>query len=118
MATFKLTRCKFRDGWLVPKKGELQVEVDWNGLVSILAPSKSYDALKTLRVGVAPNAYVGLVRQPTGAVTNFAIRNVDLSGDVRVISKRDPTFQTRLVDAYRVDYAQWDASVQETAQAR
>lgn len=113
MATFKLTPCKLRDGWLVPKKDSALVETDWAGLVQLLAPSRSYNAVKTLRIGVRPSAYVGLVRQPNGAVTNFVVRNMDLSGDIRGLVKNDPTFSSRFVSAYRVEDAAWDSQVLE-----
>lgn len=114
MATFKLTRCKLRDGWLVPAKNTDALEVDWPGLVKLLAPTKSFEAKRALRIGVRPSAFVGLLRQPSGAVTNFVVRNADLSGDIRGLVKNDPTFTTRFVDAYRVDVAAWDSQVLES----
>lgn len=113
MATFKLTPCKFRDGWLVPKKDAAPLEVDWKGLCAILAPSKTLEAKRNLRIGVAANSYVGLLKQANGSVTNFVIRNTDLTGDVRALAKRDPAFSTRLTDAYRIDAAVWDSQMLE-----
>jgi hypothetical protein len=113
MATFRLRRCKLRDGWFVPKKDEQPLEVDWKGLCEMLAPSRSPESRRTLRAGVSANAYVGLIRQSNGAVTNFVIRNPDMTGDVRALAKRDPTFPVRLVDAFRIESAEWDSAMLE-----
>lgn len=113
MAKFILTKCKLREGWLVPKKGEMPVQVDWQGLCEKLAPSNSPQAKRALRMGIGVNSFVGLLRQPSGQVTNFVIRNINLSGDVRSIVQRDPNFPARLVDAYRIDLADWDDAVLE-----
>lgn len=113
MASFKLTRCKLRDGWLVPIKNNPPVEVEWDGLVKLLAPSGTFEAKRTLRLGAAPNSFIVLVRQPSGYVSNFAVRNINLSGDIRGLVKSDPLLPVRFVDAYRVDEAGWDAQVLE-----
>jgi hypothetical protein len=111
MASFVLQKCKLRDGWLVPVKNTEPLTLDWGELCALLAPSKSQRALLTLR-HIQVSGYVGLVRQPT-FVSNFVVRNADLSGDIRQTIKRDPTFAQRLVDAYRVDSVVWDDKLVE-----
>jgi hypothetical protein len=115
MATFKLTPCKLRDGWLVPKKGEQPLEMDWKQLREALAPTRSLLALRNLRIGMQPNAYVGLLKQPNGLTTNFVVRNTDLSGDLRRMVRQDPLLAQRLIAAYRVESVQWDDKVIEPA---
>ena len=113
MATFRLQPCKLRDGWFVPKKATAAIEVDWNGLRTRVAPSATPRAQSVLR-NIAAQAYVGTLKQPNGTVTNFVIRNADLSGDIRGVLKRDPLFAHRLVDVYRVDSVVWDDKTIET----
>jgi len=106
MATFRLQPCKLRDGWFVPQK-VAPITLDWAGLRSRVAPSASVRAQTNLRQ-LAVQGYVGTVRQPNGQITNFVLRNADLSGDVRGLTKRDPMFSQRLVDVYRVEAVDWD----------
>lgn len=117
MASFLLQQCRFRDGWLVPKKGESPVEVDWKGLCERLAPSRSMQARMNLR-RISPNTYVGLLRQANGSTTNFVLRNLDLSGDVRGLAKANPLFDRMLVAAYRVDRVAWDDRMIEATKSQ
>lgn len=113
MASFRLTRCRIREGWLVPKKGEPSTQVSWKELCAIAAPSGTLVAKQNLRKCAAQSTFVMLLRHPTGSVTNTIFRNPDLSGDIRALLKRDPTIEKRLVDAFRFDEVQWDDSVVE-----
>ena len=112
MAIFVLQKCKLRDGWLVPVKNTEPLTLDWKQACALLAPSNT-DRARLLLRQMQVSSYVGLVRQPT-FVSNFVIRNADLSGDMRSTVKRDPSFAQRLVDAYRVDSVVWDASMTES----
>lgn len=114
MASFILQRCKFREGWLVPKKGEEPERLDWSELCERLAPSGSMRARMMLRQA-SPNGFLGLVRQSDGSVTNFALRNPDLSGDVRVLVKSNPSFERQLVDVYRVEKVEWEDRMIESS---
>jgi len=118
MASFLLTPCKIREGWLVPKKGEPSIEVNWPQLCERLAPTGSLPGRQTLRKAAAVGAYALLVRQSSGAVTNVVLRNPDLSGDIRGILKRDPTLEGRVLAAYRFEAVKWDDVVVEAAAIR
>lgn len=115
MASFVLRKCKFRDGWLVPDKGATAEEHGWVSLCAKLAPSMSAEAKRTLRIGATTGAFVGLLRQPDGRVTNFAVKRADLEGDIREMVRKDPTIPSRLVEAYLVERAEWDSRFIETA---
>lgn len=118
MASFRITPCKLREGWLVPQKGEPQKQVTWAELCELAAPSGSLVAKQNLRKCAAQSAFVLLLRHQTGAIVNAIVRNPDLSGDVRGLLKRDPTFETRLVGAFRFDDVRWDDTVVEAAVVR
>ncbi len=114
MAAFVLQRCKYREGWLVPKKGEAPLRVEWAKLCEMLAPSGSVRARMMLRQA-APCAFIGLLRLPDGQVSNFVLRNSDLSGDVRALAKKNPLLERQLVDVYRVERVEWEDRVIEPA---
>ncbi len=117
MATFILQRCKYREGWLVPKKGEQPLQLEWHELCERLAPSGSMRARMMFRQA-APNAFIGLVRQHDGSVTNFVYRNHDLSGDVRALVKANPAFERQLVDVFRVEKVLWEDRMIEVGSPR
>lgn len=99
-------------------KNEATISTDWKGLCEKLAPSKSPQSRRTLRAGIRLNAYIGLIRQPNGTVTNFVVKNTDMSGDIRSMVRRDPALESKLVDAYRVDFVEWDSSFTEATSNR
>lgn len=107
MATFTLQRCKFRDGWLVPKKGEAPEQLEWKKLCERLAPSGSLRARSLFRQAT-PNSFIGLLRQSDGKTTNFVFQNLGSLGDVRAIAKANPMFERQLVDVYRVEKVVWE----------
>lgn len=115
MAEFTVTRCKLREGRLFPVKGTARQKLTWEQLCALVVPSGSFAGKATLRKGAQAQSYVLLLRQPNGIITNVLVRNPDLSGDLRPLMARDPTLESRLVDAYRFDIVAWDASVVEYA---
>ena len=118
MASFQLTPCKIREGWLVPLKDAAPLTLAWPALCALLAPSGSVLAKANLRKGAAPSAFAILVTQPSGGVSNILLRNTDLSGDIRGLLKRDQGFERRVVGAFRFDQVSWDAGVVEPAAIR
>lgn len=118
MASFLLTPCKIREGWLVPRKDSAQLTLEWPALCALLAPSGSVVAKANLRKGAAPNAYALLIQQPAGGVSNLLLRNSDLSGDIRGVLQRDPSFESRVCGVFRFDQVLWDAGVVEPSAIR
>jgi hypothetical protein len=113
VASFLLTPCKIRDGWLVPKKDAEHLSLTWPALCALLAPSGALLAKANLRKAAAPNTYAVLVLQPSGVVSNVLLRNPDMSGDIRGVLVRDSSFERRVVGAFRFDSVSWDAGVVE-----
>jgi hypothetical protein len=114
MARFVLQPCHLREGKLAPLKGTQPLVLDWSGLVEKLAPSREARARMTLK-SMQPGAYVGTVQDQNNPkiARNFVFANQDRSAHVDWILKKDPTFETRLLDVYRVDEVRWDAAVTE-----
>jgi hypothetical protein len=111
---FVLQPCKLFAGHFVPLKCDA-LELDWSGLCSLLAPSRERQALVNLRV-LQSNAYVGLTKSPyDGSLKNFVFLNQDRSNKADWFLKRDPSFEQRLYEVYRVDESHWDASITEFA---
>jgi hypothetical protein len=129
MARFVLTPCRIRADHVVPA-GEPQ-ELDWPGVAALLAPSRSYEALMTLR-RMSTNAYVGLRMRPLPpgvyipaerkeAVNaerkklpvNFLFQSPDRGNEIGWLIKRSPTFVDDVLSVYRVDVALFDAKVEE-----
>jgi hypothetical protein len=118
VASFLLTPCKIREGWLVPRKDGETLSLSWSELCARLAPSGTLLAKQNLRKAAAPNAYAILVRQPSGVVSNVLLRNSNLSGDIRAVVQRDPTFEGRVVEAFRFEQVSWDDAVVEPGSTR
>ena len=112
MARFVLTPCKLRADKAVPLTTQEPLLLDWAGLTKLLAPSRSLNALATLR-RLRVNSYVGLALQENGAVTNFLFMNDDRSSNMESLLKRKPSLSTQLQALYRVDEAVLDARVEE-----
>lgn len=114
MSRFVLQPCHLRDEKFAPIKGRGPVVFGWRELVSALAPSKEPRAKLTLR-SMQPGAYVGTVKDGSepGMIRNFVLVNQDRSSRVGWVTRKDPSFETRLVEVYRVDEVQWEAAVQE-----
>lgn len=114
MARFVLQPCRLREGRLTPIKGAKAVVFNWVELVAALAPSKEPRAKMTLR-SMQPGAYVGTVKDPLNpnVVRNFILVNQDRSAQLEWVLKKDPGFENRLVDVYRVDEVKWEAVVHE-----
>ena len=118
MASFQVTPCKVRDGFLVPKKHEAPLTMtSWKALCALLAPSGSLAAKGNIRKFAAPNTFVVLLKSQHG-ITNVVVRNGDLSGDIRGVVDRDPTFESRVAGIYRFDSVVWDDVVVEPASIR
>ena len=110
MARFILTPCHLREDRVVPSGDP--VELDWPKLAALLAPSRTQNALMTLR-RMKVDQYVGLVKQANGGTTNFLFQSPDRTNDIAWLLKKDPAFPTRLDVIYRCELAQLDAKIEE-----
>jgi len=114
LSRFVLQPCHLREGKFAPVKGSEPVVFDWASLVKALAPSQELAALRTLR-SMQPGAYVGTTKDPVnkGKIRNFLLLNQDRSARLNWILKKDPSFETRLVDVFRVDDVKWESTMTE-----
>lgn len=127
MARFLLTPCRVREDRVIADGDP--VELDWPKMTALLAPSKSLEALMTLRK-LKTNTYVGLLkhaphpglgRQTAQAAlvappTNFVFQNKDPnSNNIGWLLKKMPTFSDSLKAFYRVDVAAYDAKFEESS---
>lgn len=111
MAKFKLTKCHLREGKFAPDKGTPRIELDWDGLVGLVAPESGRDVLLRLR-GMRLGTYVGLIKRD-GKDKNFIFRNDNGSPDVQWVIDNDPTFGDRLTSVYCVDEITLDSVTSE-----
>lgn len=109
MTTLTLQRCRLRGTKLVPQRDSEPEDLDWPGLVERLAPSQSIQALLLLR-HVKPGEFVG-TRRRQGRPSAFKIALPD--GQIKSVLRAQPTFGSDLLEVYRVERTQWDASMTE-----
>jgi hypothetical protein len=112
MARFVLTPCKLRAEKAVPLEGQAPLCLNWVELTNLLAPSRTRNALATLR-RLRVHSYVGLETQAEGAPTNFLFMNDNRSNNMESLLKRKPSLSTQLQALYRVDAAELDSRVEE-----
>jgi len=109
MTTLTLQRYKLRGTKLVPQRDAVPEDLDWPKLVERLAPSGSTYAMLLLR-HAKPGEFVG-TRTRDGQPSAFKIAVP--GGQIRSILKAQPTFGSDLLEVYRVERTQWDASMTE-----
>ena len=114
LAKFVLHPCHLREDRFAPIKGAVAVTMNWAELVTTLAPSQELDAKMTLR-SVSPGSYVGITKDRTDSkkIRNFVILNPDRSAKLDWLLKKDPSFENRLLQVFRVDEVVWESVVQE-----
>ena len=118
MAKFTLTKCKLREDKFVKEAAFDSFSTDWDQLVERLAPSKTKEALMNLRQ-LQPGAFVGLARDKNNPenIRNFVLLNTDRSAKLDWVLKKDPSFEDRLIEVYKVEHVQLDATVLEMGPA-
>jgi hypothetical protein len=116
VARFVLQPCHLRDNRFAPTKGSEPVVLDWKSLREKLAPSGERAALMNLR-GARIGCFVGLIKDPKNldgrTPRNFMLMNLDRSARLDWLLKKDPSFETRLLEVYRVEDVRWDSVVEE-----
>ena len=109
MAKFVLMPCRIQANYIVPASQEQPpIEVDWKGLVELLAPSKTRQSYRTLRQ-MRTGGFVGISRLPNSTIPmNWVLINQDRSGSIGMVLKKQPDFTKQLLKVYRVEFMQWD----------
>ena len=116
MPKFELLPCKTRDGKFVPQKDAEPFELDMKELLKRFGmdPPSHLDLSKiqTLR----PNAFVGLSKSKnTGKPVCFVLLNTDRSPNFEWLLQKDPSFERRILEVYRVESAHWEGVLEEVA---
>ena len=115
MARYVLQPCKVREDQLVPQKDTEPVTFDWPQLCAKFASFKGQGRVALLNLGhLRVSGFLGLIRSAKeGQVTNFILLNQDRTGSIDWLMKKDPTFESRLIEVYRVEVAERDAKLLE-----
>ena len=114
MSRFLLQPARLLQTRLVAIKKEAKVELTFDELVRKLTPIK--DPQEGIKLGrLKPGSFVGLVKSSRipGKQVIFVLHNHDNSGNLEFVLKADPSFAGRLLCAYRVDAAEFDARITE-----
>jgi hypothetical protein len=107
-----LQKCKIRAETLVVDRKQLLETMEWAAFQEKFAPDLGRESLLKLQ-NVRLGAFVGL-SQVRDNVVNFILINPDLSGDISWILKKDPSFEGRIVEVYRVELVEWDGVIAES----
>lgn len=113
MARFVLQPCKVRGSAIVQDLQKDTLEVDWQQLRRLLAPTNSRRAREIVSQ-IQRGAFVGLLRSGR-QLTNFLLVNPDQSGNINTQLKQSPTFADRIELVFFVEEAELDSSFLETS---
>jgi len=111
MASFVLKPCKVRGSKIVQDRAQETIEVDWNELRRLLAPTSSPQSLRVL-AQAQTGAFVGLLRSGR-FLTNFLLVNPDQSGNISTQLHQNPYFADRIERVYHIVEADLDSSFLE-----
>jgi hypothetical protein len=115
MSKFILKPAHLLQTKLVLSKNEPEIELDFKELVKRFVPDtlpQEKMKLLNLRHGMFIGKSHSQKRQ--GGKCIFVLFNVDREGSIDFVLKKDPTFEARLLEAYFVESAKYDAKVTET----
>lgn len=114
MSRFLLQPSRLLQTRLVDDKNQEAIDLTFDQLVKKLVPNK--DVNEAIKLGrLKPGSFVGLVhsaRFPEKVVI-FVLHNEDRTGELSYVLKRDPSFETRLIQAWRVAECSYDRKVTE-----
>jgi hypothetical protein len=117
VSKFVLKPARLLQTRLVLTKSAAPIELDFVEMVAKFCPS-GLPFEKTKMTNLRHGMFVGRtksVRRP-GESTVFVLFNQDRRGNVEHVLKRDPTFEPRLIEAYFIDVAEYDAKIFEANQ--
>ena len=99
---------------LVTSKTGDAIELEFPQLLAKLIPHP--DRMEAVKlVGLRRGAFIGLTRSAKvpGKQVVFVLYNANGSGNVDFVLKNDPSFEQRLIEAYRVEEAVYDGVITE-----
>jgi hypothetical protein len=116
MAQFVLQPYRHRQGKLALDRRQEPLTLNVDELFEKFGLS-AQNPLDRLRVqAMKPGAFVGIsLGRASQKPVCFVLDNADRSPSYEWILKRDPTFDERIKEVYRIESALWDSSVQEVS---
>jgi hypothetical protein len=117
VSKFVLKPARLLQTKLVTSKTDPEFELDFKQLlrrfVPLNAPQERFKLLN-LRHGM----FVGLSKSQKrpGGKCIFVLSNIDRSGNIDFVLKRDPSFEIRLLEAYFVESSEYDGKLSEQPQ--
>lgn len=98
----------------MPIKGATPKVVDWTELLAAFGSNRDVRTKMTLRQ-LRPGAFLGIAKNSSQSAEshNFVLFNPDRSAKFDWVLKKDPTFEQRLVEVYRVEDVVWESVVKE-----
>ena len=112
MTALTLQQYRLRGTRLVPMRDRDPESLEWTELVKRLAPSASAHALLILRHAKI-GEFIG-TRTREGKQQSFKVAIPN--GEISAIMRRQPSFGSDLLEVYRVERTQWDASMTEPSE--
>lgn len=114
MSRFVLKPCRVLQTHLSPTKAEPE-SLTFEEVFAKFVPAGDSRQALNLRF-LKPGAFIGLVKSSSqpNKIVNFILHNLDNSGNIDFVLKSDPSFESRLICAYRVDEAQFDSKITES----
>jgi hypothetical protein len=114
MARFVLKRCKIRNEKLVVIRTEDPLDLDWEGIKTLISCAPG-DA--KLLGSIRPGAFLGVISdRTTGKDKPFMIYNFNKSNNIEWLDSKDQTFKDRVKSVFVVEYVRWDGNVVESSQ--
>jgi hypothetical protein len=120
VSKFVLKPARLLQTRLVVSKNEPEIEVDFKGLQKLLLPPNSPPFEKAKVLNLHHGMFIGhsqSAKRP-GQKVIFTLFNIDRSGNIEFVLKKDPSFETRLLKAYFVEKAEYDAKISESSKAQ
>ena len=111
MATFVLQRCQMRADRIVVTTTPPET-LTWADLCDRFAPPPIQTTQRVLRQ-LAPEGYVGLLRNKQKRLEPFFVRSPDRSNQIGWLLKQQPLFAKQLEVVYRVLSVDWGGGVIE-----
>ena len=117
MSKFVLKPARLLQTRLVTSKTDPEFSLDFKAMVKrFVPPNAAFERTKLLNL--KHGMFIGLSRSQRrpGEKCIFVLANLDRGGDIAFVLRKDPSFENRLIEAYFVESAEYDAKVTEQAQ--
>lgn len=118
MAKVVLQPCRFRAGKFSPDLDQPAFEMSFQEIIQKFNLDIKDKTARAKIQTLQPRAYIGLSHgSVTGKVVCFVILNSNRGSSYDWISKKDPLFESRIVEVYRVESVVKDGKLEEASVA-